>query len=65
MGDEKEYFDKIFGLVEKSMDLRSVHDRINKMELKFTVAFVILGIMVLIMGISNPIIKILFGIVVK
>lgn len=58
MGDEKDYFDKVFGLVDKFItNHESLKERVQKLETRFSVATVIVAAITLILGSSNPLIR--------
>ena len=66
MGDEKDYFDKVFSLMQSTLtDNKEWKDRLSKLELRFTVASIIFSILFIIMGSNNPTVKSILALIIK
>ena len=66
MGDEKDYFDKVFSLMQSTIvDNKEWKDRLGKLELRFTVATIIFSILFIIIGSNNPTVKTILGLIIK
>ena len=66
MGDEKDYFDKVFSLMQSTFtDNKEWKERLSKLELRFTVATIIFSILFLIIGSNNSTVKTILGLIIK
>ena len=66
MGDEKDYFDKVFTLLEKTISKsEELKDRLSKFELKVYLSIAVLSICILILGTNNPTVKAVIGMFIK
>ena len=66
MGDEKDYFDKVFSLMQSTIvDNKEWKERLGKLELRFTVATIIFSILFIIIGSNNPTVKTILGLIIK
>ena len=66
MGDEKDYFDKVFTLLEKTISKsEELKDRLSRFELKVYLSVAVLAICILILGTSNPTVKAIICIFIK
>ena len=66
MGDEKDYFDKVFTLLEKTISKgEELKDKLNRLELKVYLSVVVLAICTLILGVNNPTVKAIIGFFIK
>ena len=66
MGDEKDYFDKVFTLLEKTISRsEELKDRLGKFELKVYLSISVLAICILILGTNNPTVKAIIGFFIK
>lgn len=66
MGDEKDYFDKVFTLLEKTISKgEELKDKLNRLELKVYLSVVVLAICILILGVNNPTVKAIIGFFLK
>ena len=66
MGDEKDYFDKAFSLVEKTLENHGkIQERLNKIETRLLVVVIIFSIIDLIFGFSHPVIRPILNLLFK
>ena len=66
MGDEKDYFDKVFSLMQSTIvDNKEWKERLGKLELRFTAATIIFSILFIIIGSNNPTVKTILGLIIK
>ena len=66
MGDEKDYFDKMFSLVEKSFTSNEkIKEAQAKIESKILVLQILFAVVTFILGRNDPILSILVSMFVK
>ena len=66
MGDEKDYFDKMFSLVDKSLvNNEKIKEAQTKLETNFTVFKWLFAAVALIIGRNDPVVQKLIGMFIK